>query len=142
MREGLFAAFAKEPDGTILLMTVAGAVPPGSVGMSELVGGATVVVSSFLQPAITKQQKITSAKYLSSALGDGTFYAIWSPEWLGRAARIYGGIALVLAAWWRWYRGRLGRERAQLDARCREPEPPDAPDPPGGGRGARDAPGP
>jgi hypothetical protein len=61
------------------------------------------------------------------------FYAIWSPEWLGRAARIYGAIALVLAAWWRWYRGRLRRERAQLDALCREPEPPDAPGPPGDG---------
>ena len=60
------------------------------------------------------------------------FYAIWSPEWLGRAARIYGAIALVLAAWWRWYRGRLGRERAQLDALCREPEAPDA-SPPGEG---------
>jgi len=57
------------------------------------------------------------------------FYAIWSPEWLGRAARIYGGIALLLAAWWRWYRRRLGRERAQLDALCRDPEPADPPDP-------------
>jgi hypothetical protein len=70
------------------------------------------------------------------------FYAIWSPEWLGRAARIYAAIALVLAAWWRWYRGRLARERVQLDALCREPEPPAAPDPPGdrgaapGGSGA------
>jgi hypothetical protein len=60
------------------------------------------------------------------------FYAIWSPEWLGRAARIYGAIALLLAAWWRWYRGRLGRERAQVDALCRDPEPGD-PDPPSGG---------
>jgi hypothetical protein len=59
------------------------------------------------------------------------FYAIWSPEWLGRAVRIYGAIALALAAWWRWYRGRLRRERAQLDALCREPA--DAPDPPGDG---------
>jgi hypothetical protein len=62
------------------------------------------------------------------------FYAIWSPEWLGRAARIYGAIALVLAVWWRWYRRRLSRERAQLDALCREPEPGD-PDPPGDGGG-------
>jgi hypothetical protein len=60
------------------------------------------------------------------------FYAIWSPEWLGRAARIYGAIALLMAAWWRWYRGRLGRERAQLDALCRDPEPGDR-DPPSGG---------
>jgi len=42
-------------------------------------------------------------------------------------------IALVLAAWWRRYRGRMGRERGQLDALCREPEPPDAPGPPGEG---------
>ncbi|HEX8108992.1 MAG TPA: hypothetical protein VF516_14770, partial [Kofleriaceae bacterium] len=64
------------------------------------------------------------------------FYAIWSPEWLGRAAKIYGVIALALAAWSRWYRRRLGRERAQLDALCGEPEPPDAPDPPGDGGAA------
>ena len=51
------------------------------------------------------------------------FYAIWSPEWLGRAARIYGAIALALAVWWRWYRRRLRRERAQLDALSGEPEP-------------------
>ncbi|HEX7941512.1 MAG TPA: hypothetical protein VF488_06885, partial [Gemmatimonadaceae bacterium] len=67
-------------------------------------------------------------------------YAIGSPEWLGRAARIYTAIALVLAVWWRWYLRRLGRERAQLDALFREPEPPDAPDLPGAG-GAGDAPG-
>lgn len=53
------------------------------------------------------------------------FYAIWSPDWLGRAAKIYGAIALALGAWWRWYRRRLGRERAQLDALCGEPEPAD-----------------
>lgn len=69
------------------------------------------------------------------------FYAIWSPEWIGRAAKIYGAIALVLAAWWRWYRRRLGRERAQLDALCREPEPPDAPVPPGDHGADPDAPG-
>ena len=63
------------------------------------------------------------------------FYAIWSPEWLGRAARIYAGIAFVLAAWWRWYRGRLVRERVQLEALCREPEPPDPPGNQGGDRG-------
>jgi hypothetical protein len=51
------------------------------------------------------------------------FYAIWWPDWLGRAARIYGAIALALAAWWHWYRRRLRRERAQLDALSGEPEP-------------------
>jgi hypothetical protein len=67
-------------------------------------------------------------------------YAIWSPEWLGRAARTCGAIALVLAAWWQWYRRRPGRERAQLDALCRESEPPDPLDPPGDGSAERDAP--
>lgn len=72
------------------------------------------------------------------------FYAIWSPEWLGRAARIYGAIALALAAWWQWYRRRLGRERAQLDALCSEPDPPapgDVPTPPGDGNADFGAPG-
>jgi hypothetical protein len=64
------------------------------------------------------------------------FYAIWWPDWLGRAARIYGAIALALAVWWRWYRRRLRRERAQLDALCGEPEPEDAPAPPGSGGAA------
>jgi len=52
------------------------------------------------------------------------FYAIWSPDWLGRAAKIYGVVALCLAAWWRWYLRRLGRERAQLDALGPEPDGP------------------
>ncbi|HEY6180161.1 MAG TPA: hypothetical protein VIX73_37225 [Kofleriaceae bacterium] len=56
-----------------------------------------------------------------------TFHAIWSPGSIGRAARIYGVFALVLAAWWRWFRRRLARERAQLEALCHDP----APDPPG-----------
>lgn len=51
------------------------------------------------------------------------FYAIWSPGAIGRIAVVYGFIALVLAAWWRWYRRRLARERAQLDALCDEPAP-------------------
>jgi len=54
------------------------------------------------------------------------FYAIWSPDWLGRAAKIYSVVALGLAAWWRWYRRQLRRERAQLDALGPEPDGIDA----------------
>jgi hypothetical protein len=54
------------------------------------------------------------------------FYAIWSPDSIGRVAKGYGAVALGLVVWWRWHRKRLGRERAQLEALCREPELTDA----------------
>ncbi|HEX3765795.1 MAG TPA: hypothetical protein VHW23_44165 [Kofleriaceae bacterium] len=70
-------------------------------------------------------------RFVAAEIAFGLAYqAIWAPEWLARAAKIYGATALVLAGWWQWYRRRLRRERAQLEALCREPDPPEAPDPP------------
>jgi hypothetical protein len=42
--------------------------------------------------------------------------ARWNPEGLPLALAAYAGIALVLTPGWFWYRARLRRERAQLDA--------------------------
>jgi len=62
-------------------------------------------------------------RFVAAEIAFGLVYqALWAPEWLGRAAKIYGATALVLTGWWRWYRRRLRRERAQLEALCREPE--------------------
>jgi amino acid transporter len=44
------------------------------------------------------------------------FFVIWSPGSLARAAAIYSVVAAALMLWSRWYRARLRRARAQLDA--------------------------
>jgi membrane associated rhomboid family serine protease len=52
------------------------------------------------------------------------YQAIWAPDGLARAAKIYAASALVLTGWWRWYRRRVRQERAQLEALCGDPDPP------------------
>jgi hypothetical protein len=44
------------------------------------------------------------------------YHAIWSPGALASAAVLYAIMMAPLVAWWWWQRGRLRRERAQLDA--------------------------
>jgi hypothetical protein len=48
------------------------------------------------------------------------YIAIWRPSGLPLVAAVYAVSAVPLVSWLRWYRKRLRRERAQLDALCRD----------------------
>lgn len=48
------------------------------------------------------------------------YVAIVRPGSLALVAALYAAMALPLGGWWWWHRRRLRRERAQLDALCRD----------------------
>jgi hypothetical protein len=59
--------------------------------------------------------------FVAAEIAFGLIYvAIVRPGALALIAALYAAMALPLGAWWWWHRKRLRRERAQLDALCRD----------------------
>jgi hypothetical protein len=59
--------------------------------------------------------------FVAAEIAFGLIYVvIVRPGSLVLVAAVYAAMAVPLGAWWWWYRKRLRRERAQLEALCRD----------------------